>query len=182
MKNVYALLLTLAVVSNVFAQTEEGVWMVGGNININTGDNATTVDFTPSAAFFVMRNLAVGGNITLSFSKLGDNKLTRFGVGPMTRWYFGKNSNVKPFAHGEFGIVSLKTETPSGSSTENGLQYLLALGLAGFLNQNVALEALAGYDHVKLSDFEGDGGFAFRLGFQVYLRPRQAVQQIKSGL
>ena len=182
MKNVYALLLTLAVVSNVFAQTEEGVWMVGGNININTGDNATTVEISPNGAFFVMRNLAVGGNITLSFSELGDNKLTRFGVGPMTRWYFGKNSNVKPFAHGEFGIVSLKTETPSGSSTENGLQYLLALGLAGFLNPNVALEALAGYDHVKLSDFEGDGGFALRIGFQVYLRPRQAVQQIKSGL
>ncbi|HEX6193071.1 MAG TPA: hypothetical protein VFZ42_11940 [Chitinophagaceae bacterium] len=183
MKNIYALLLTLTVVvSNAFAQTEEGVWMVGGNVNINTGENATTVELTPSAAFFVMRNLAIGGNITISFSKLGENKLTRFGVGPMTRWYFGKNNNVKPFAHGEFGIVSLKTETASGSSTDNGIRYLLALGLAGFLNPNVALEALAGYDHVKLSDFEGDGGFAFRLGFQVYLRPRQAVDQIKSGL
>ena len=182
MKNIYVLLLTLAVVSNAYAQTEEGGWMVGGNFTINTGDNATTVDLTPTAAFFVMRNLAVGGNITLSFTKLGDNKSTRFGVGPLTRFYFGNNSTVRLFAHGEFGIVSQKFELPNNSSTENGIRYLLAAGLAGFLNPNVALEALAGYDHVKLSDFDGDGGFAFRLGFQVYLRPRQAIKEIRSGM
>ena len=181
MKRIYSLLLTAMVIANASAQTEEGVWMVGGIFSINTGDNATTVDLTPTAAFFVLKNLAIGGNITLSFTKLGDNKSTRFGVGPLTRYYFGK-SNVRPFAHGEFGIVSQKLELPSSSSTENGFRYLLALGLAGFINENVALEALAGYDHVKLSDFDGEGGFAFKLGFQVYLRPRKALDQIRSGL
>lgn len=180
MKYIYSLLFVLTVGSNVFAQTEEGVWMVGGSISFNTGDNNTTIDLSPSAAYFVMRNLAVGGNFSLSYSKLGQNKTTQFGVGPLVRYYFGK-TNIKPFVHGEFGIVSQKFKFPNSSNTENGINFLLALGLAGFINENVALEALAGYDHTKLKDFDGDGGFAFRLGFQVYLRPRRAIEQIRSG-
>lgn len=180
MKNIYALLLTLVLVSNAAAQTEEGVWLVGGTFTINTGDNRTTIALSPMAGYFVMNNLAVGGNISLSHSKLGNNKVTTFGAGPLVRYYFGR-ANIKPFLHGEFGIVSEKFKVVNNSNTENGIHFLLALGLAGFLNQNVALEALAGYDHTRLKDFDGDGGFAFRLGFQVYLRPRQAVQQIRSG-
>ena len=182
MKKIYALLLMAIAVTNAQAQTEEGVWMVGGIISLNTGENATTIEIAPTAGYFVMNNLAIGGNVTLSYTKLGDNKSTRFGVGPLTRWYFGKNNNVKPFLHGEFGIVSQKFELPNNSSTENGLRYQLAFGLAAFLNQNVALETLAGYDHVKLSDFDGEGGFALKIGFQVYLRPRKALQEIRSGL
>lgn len=180
MKKMYVVLLMMFTVYNVAAQTEHGNWLVGGSFVLNTGDNSTTIGLNPTAGYFVMNNLAVGGTVILNYTKFGNNRTTTFGVGPLVRYYFGK-TNIKPFVNGEFGLVSQRFKSNVSSNTENGINFLLGLGLAGFLNENVALEALAGYSHTKLRDFDGDGGFAFRLGFQVYLRPRRAIEQIRDG-
>ena len=70
------------------AQTETGDWMVGGSFRLNTGDNNTTIGLTPNAGVFIIRNLAIGGNIGFDYSKLGNNKTTDFRIGPFTRYYF----------------------------------------------------------------------------------------------
>ncbi|HYF30302.1 MAG TPA: outer membrane beta-barrel protein [Chitinophagaceae bacterium] len=180
MKKMYAFLLMVFTVYNVAAQTEHGNWLIGGSFVLNTNDNSTTIGLNPTAGYFVMNNLAVGGTVILNYTKFGNSRSTTFGAGPLVRYYFGQ-TNIKPFVHGEFGLISEKTKVGANSNTENGINFLLGPGLAGFLNENVALEALAGYSYTKLKDFDGDGGFAFRVGFQVYLRPRRAVEQIRTG-
>jgi hypothetical protein len=44
--------------------------------------STTTVVLAPAADYFVMRNLSVGGVISLTYTKSGDNSSTRFGIGP----------------------------------------------------------------------------------------------------
>lgn len=179
MKLIYTCVLMMCFGFGALAQTEQGNWLVGGNFTLNTASNNTTIGLNPTAGYFVMNNLAVGGTIILSHAQLGENKATTFGIGPLARYYFGQR-NVRPFATGELSFQSVKFKSPTETNTENGVNFLLGLGLAAFLNRNVALETIAGYNYTKLEG-NGDGGFAMRVGFQVYLRPREAVEQIRSG-
>jgi Outer membrane protein beta-barrel domain len=178
MKKIYLSLSMLLIAYVTTAQTEQGNWLVGGNFTVNTGDNNTTIGLNPTVGYFVVNNLAVGGTLSLGYSKFGDNRSTTFGIGPLARYYFGK-TNIKPFINGELSFTSYKLKFPAGSNTENGTSYFLGPGVALFLNENVALEGIAGYSHTKIGD-DGDGGFLFRVGFQVYLQPKRMVDQIRN--
>lgn len=180
MKKVYVFALVMCCSIVAVAQTERGNWLIGGNFNLNTVSNSTTIGLNPTAGYFVANNVAVGATVMLEYDKFGENKSTTFGAGPLARYYFGK-ANVKPFLNGELNFISQKFKFPTGTNTENGVNYFLGAGLALFLNQSVALEGMAGYNHTKIKDIEGDGGFAMRIGFQVYLQPGRVVEQIRNN-
>ena len=154
------------------AQTEQGDWMVGGGFRLNTSDNNTLISLNPDAGAFVIRRLAIGGNVDLTYSKVGDIRDTYFGIGPFVRYYFSK-ANVKPIVHGKFNFVTEKTKIPSGSNSNTGINYFLGAGAAIFISEQVSIDALMGYDHTKIKDFDGSGGFAMTIGFQVYLLKHQ---------
>jgi hypothetical protein len=167
---VFILLIGLAGLAK--AQTSNGDWMVGGNISLNTNDNNTQINFTPTAGAFVINNLAVGGEFLLDYSKTGNIKETQFGIGPFVRYYF-TNANVRPIMQGSFGYISDRNKINNTSSTNNGVHYFLGGGAAIFISHQVSLDILMGYDHIKLTDFDGSGGFKLGVGFQVYLLKRQ---------
>jgi hypothetical protein len=182
-KNVFTLFAFFMMAGAASAQTEMGGWLIGGNLNLNTAKNNTVIGVTPSAGYFFADNFAAGANISLDYSKYevstGEGRSTTFGVGPFARYYFG-SSNTRPLIHGSWNFISEKdkstvfnprTET---TITRNGSQFFIGGGLAGFINRNVALEALAGYNHFKYRHAgEGSGGFLLRVGFQVYLSGSQ---------
>lgn len=161
------------------AQTEKGDWLIGGRVDLNTGENSTQIRFNPGAGVFVINNLALGGNLIIDYAKSGDLKTTDFGIGPFARYYFTK-SNAKPLLHTSFSYLSSKAKGPNTSITNNGINFVAAGGVALFMNENVAVEILAGYSHTKYKDFEGSGGFSLGIGFQVYLSKRQ-VDDIRSN-
>lgn len=165
-----SLLITLFTTAN--AQTEKQDWMIGGGLRLNTSDNNTQIAFEPNAGIFVIKNLAVGGNILLDYSKAGDNKVTSFGIGPFVRYYF-TNANVRPLLHANLNYLSSKVKTPVITSTNNGINFFLGGGAAIFISDQVSLDILLGYDHTKFKDFDGSGGFALTIGFQVYLLKHQ---------
>ena len=175
MKKFYVHVLLMCFAYGATAQTERGTWLVGGSFNINTTDNAT-INFNPTVGYFIINNLSLGGVVLLEYDKLGENSTTTFGAGPLVRYYF-PGKTVKPFLNGELSFVSQKLKVPSTTNTENGMNYFLGFGLAAFLHEEVALETIAGYTHTKLNDQDADGGFAMRVGFQVYLHPRKALNQ-----
>jgi hypothetical protein len=154
------------------AQTEKGDWMVGGGLRLNTADNSTEIAFQPNAGLFVIKNLAVGGSISLDYSKTGLNKVTTFGIGPFVRYYF-TSAKVRPILQGNLNYLSTKVDLGGNSSTNNGLNFFLGGGAAIFVSDQVSLDILMGYDHTKYKNFEGSGGFALTIGFQVYLLRRQ---------
>lgn len=155
------------------AQTEKGDWMVGGGFRLNTSDNNTVISLAPNAGAFIIKNLALGGNLEFSYVKSGDTKITSFGIGPFVRYYF-TNANVRPILHGSLNFLSSKTKITSlGSDSNTGLNFFLGGGAAIFISDQVSIDGLLGYDHTKYKDFNGAGGFAMTFGFQVYLLKHQ---------
>jgi hypothetical protein len=173
-KNVFTLLVFFVMTGAVTAQTEKGSWLVGGNLNLNTVKDNTNIGISPTAGFFFADNFAAGAMFDLNYNNGVNTSSTDFGFGPFARYYFG-TSNTRPLVQGSWNYLSLKDKVGEVSSTTNGSQFFLGGGLAGFINRNVALEALAGYNHIKYrhAGTDGSGGFLLKVGFQVYLSGSQ---------
>lgn len=165
----------------VKAQTEQGNFLAGGNLQLNTSKNNTVVALSPTVGYFFVENFAAGAHIDLAYTKTGESpnagKSTIFGIGPFVRYYVG-TTNVRPFLDADVDFRSEKTKIGSATSTTStGVGFFFGPGAAIFLNRNVALEGLAGYQHFAYKDQDGSGGFAFKLGFQVYLN-RALVKEV----
>lgn len=176
MKKIMMTVAAAALFSVANAQTSQNDWMVGGNFRLNTSNNNTQIGFSPNAGLFVIDNLAIGGNFSLNYSKSGNNKVTDFGVGPFVRYYFTtETQSVRPLLHGTFNYISSKSKIGPVSSTNNGTNFFLGGGAAIFISPNVSIDALMGYERTKYKNFDGSGGFAFNIGFQVYLLKDQVA-------
>jgi outer membrane protein len=172
MKKIILAILLSGVFITVNAQTEKGDWIVGGRIDLNTSDNNTHIGFSPNGAYFLINNLAIGGNLMIDYSKSGDNKVTNLGIGPFARYYFTQ-AMARPLLQASVDYISRQIKDPIFSSTNNGVNIFIAGGLAVFINENVAIEVLAGYSNTKYKGFDGSGGFNLGIGFQVYLKKGQ---------
>lgn len=154
--------------------TQEGDWLIGGNLNFSAAKHATSFGISPNAGYFFAENFAAGANIAFQYEKLGDSKYTTFSAGPFARYYAGNvEKPFRPFLHTEINFGSQKTE---GSPAVKSTIFYLAPGAAYFINKNVALEALAGYQNVKIKDAGSSNGFLLKVGFQIYLTKRQVSE------
>jgi hypothetical protein len=150
------------------SQTQEGGFMVGGNIELNTAKNDSKIALTPSVGYFISNNFALGINGNLDYTKIEKSKITTWGVGPFARYYIG-SLNFRPFAHADVSFQANKNRNNLETTKYNSKQYFLGAGLAVFLNRNVAVETLMGYRHTTIHNSNSNGGFNLRIGFQVYL-------------
>lgn len=180
MKKIILGIAVLTGISVTNAQTNKNDWMVGGNFRLNTADNNTQISFSPNAGLFVADNLAIGGNLGISYSKSGNNKFTSFNIGPFVRYYFTtETQTIRPLLQGTFNYLSTKSKIGNtASSTNTGVNFFVGGGAAAFISKNVSIDALLGYDRTKYKNFDGSGGFAFNIGFQVYLLKDQ-VDKVK---
>jgi Outer membrane protein beta-barrel domain len=152
------------------AQTDKGDWLVGGNMTINTAKNNSDFTLQPAAGYFFGKNFAAGAQLTLSFGKVYDTKTTTFGVGPFARYYFNlTDPHFKPLLQADFSILSQKIKESGTTFNNTVTTFFIGGGAAYFINRNVALEGLAGYNNSKYENTPAYGGFSFRLGFQVHL-------------
>ena len=169
-KIIVGFLAVMAMTTTLHAQTEKGDWMVGGNIAISTATNNSEFAIQPMGGYFVANNFVIGASVVLDFQKTGDTKYSVVSAGPFARYYINiKNSNFKPFFHAEYDLGNQVTTTPIAKTNNTTGKFLLGAGGAFFINQNVALEAIAGYAHTKVQGSPVENGFFFRLGFQVHL-------------
>jgi len=158
------------VISSAHAQTEKGDWMIGGSMTISTATNYSQFALEPSAGYFFAKNFVAGASFSLDFGKTGNQKTTSESVGPFVRYYFDvKSPSFKPFLHAEYNIGNIVTKFPDSKSSNTIGNFLLGAGGAFFINNNVALEAVAGFNHTKVQGLSAENGFLFKLGFQVYL-------------
>ncbi len=169
MKRICLSVLCISFVVAVNAQTNKNDWMVGGHLRLNTSSSNTEIGFSPSAGLFVIDNLAIGGNVLFNYSKAGDNKRTDVGIGPFARYIFTSQNNVRPIIQTSFNFLSTRNEAGNTSSTQNGINYFIGGGASIFLSDRVSIDGLMGYQHSKYKGFDGSGGFALNIGFQVYL-------------
>jgi len=172
MKKIIVLILCSGTLAITNGQIGKSDWMIGGTFRLNTSDNNTEIAFNPTAGYFVIDDLALGGNVNMGYSKNGSEKTTVFGFGPFARFYFN-GQHVRPILHTTLNFDTRKTKIGNVSTNNNGINYFLGGGAALFISQQVSIDALAGYYHSKLKGFDGSGGFVFSIGFQVYLFKKQ---------
>lgn len=172
------LILALAALSfQAQAQTDKGTVMAGGQLSLTTNKNASSFRLNPNVGFFVGDNLALGGNIRFDFSKAGTVSANEFGIGPFMRYYFGK-SQAKPFLVFSADYLTNKVKTSTAEISNSGYGFLLGLGFAAFLNRNVAIEGIGGYNYADYTNAEGNGGFSLSIGFQLYFN-KDVVKDVK---
>jgi hypothetical protein len=167
-RNLLLLALSVCLAGTALAQTEKGNALIGGNLELNTAKDNSSINISPMVGYFFAPNFAAGANVVIDYTKLGTVKATKFGIGPFARYYFGSGM-LRPLVHASVDFSTQKTKTSTGSNTLTGTEFFFGGGAAAFLNRNVALEALAGYDHAAFENQDGTGGFKLKGGLQVYL-------------
>jgi hypothetical protein len=162
MKNfLTSLFAIVTIILSAHAQTEKGDWMIGGSLTISTATNNSQFALEPSAGYFFAYNFVAGASFSLDFGKTGNQKTTSESVGPFARYYFNlKSPTFKPFLHAEYNIGNIVTKFPDSKSSNTVGNFLLGAGGALFINNNVALEAVAGFNHTKVQGLNAENVFA----------------------
>jgi len=150
-KTIFALLVMLGMATGLHAQLiDEGTIMAGGSLEFTTENEDNVFILNPMLGYSFVDKTMLGASV--SYSSI--SKLNAFSIGPFARYYF----NFGLFAH-----AGLNFEHMEQAENENDLDFLLGLGYAAFLNDNVALEPLF---TVHLLD--GDAYTRLGISLQVY--------------
>lgn len=174
------------------AQTQKGYYLIGGNIGkiggtFQGGGSEFNFNLSPKAAWFIQDRLAVGGMVELDLRTIkGGGTSVDYAVGPLARYYFSKSEvgelvrKTTFFAEANAGIGGRNVSSGGGST--NGFVAGVGPGLAYFINENIALEALAKLD---LKTGFGSSAAAFSpnigVGFQIYL-PSSKLKSIRNDV
>jgi opacity protein-like surface antigen len=160
----------LAIVSffavGAFAQIQKGNAMVGGSAGFQNGDDATQVSLSPKVGYFVIDKLAIGASLDVEFAKAGDDKSTSFGLSPFARYYLTDGTPLKVFGEAGFGIARIKISGFDDTFKSN--QIGLGIGASYFLNDNVAVDAIFGYNSFQLEDADRSNIFGLTIGVQAF--------------
>lgn len=183
MKKLLLSLLILLSISSVFAQTEQGKFLVGASSNLNFVTNssrdffdgedvnrvskANTYQISPVIGYFVADNISIGLALNLSgastkfTSDFGENesKNNSFSISPFFKYYFTEG-NFKPFFGGGVGLGTGKFERITNGFESKSLSVFFNLnaGVAYFINDKVSIELGLNYQRTGTSPNNGDEG------------------------
>lgn len=188
-RQIFTCAVLLLTVSGAFSQTQKGSVIVGADlanigINFQEGNTQFSFDLNPKAGWFIKDNVAIGPEVNLGINTQKGATSIDYGVGVFGRKYFGANATnlsrtVKWYveANAGFAGTNLSGDEVEKTST-NGLNLGAGPGLAYFITDNIALEALAKYNlTVGFGSSTTNNHIGIGLGFQIYL-PGKKVQQI----
>lgn len=167
----------LLVSSNaIFAQLNQGQWLVGGNIGFTSskfsdedGDKVSTFEINPNAGYFIIDKLAAG--LRLGFEsikvKSADDATVNWSLAPFVRYYvLDKAQMVNVFADGSYGFGKY------GAADKVSYNFFqIMAGPAVFLTPNTALEFTVRYRSEGGDLYPDDRAshFGFNVGFQIHL-------------
>ena len=175
------------------AQLERGNVLVGADlanfrIALKAGQE-TSIQLTPSAAWFIKDNVAVGPYVTFGWSAVKDiYTQTTYGVGALGRYYVNK-PNLNPLKHGIFfgqanvgiGGTNYNDKTLDNDYSTNGLDIGFGPGYAYFITPNIGLETLLRYNGTLGFGHEAYTNYLnLRVGFSIHLPGKSTLNKVKS--
>jgi predicted porin len=133
------------------APTEKGVYSLSGFVSYShskdnaSGDTSKTTSLNPAGFYFVYPDLAIGTSIQYLDSKNSSFNMKQYGIGPVIRYYFGKET-VHPFILLEYLYTKNKMTFPGSNEFKGrGNDLSFGIGVDYFLSKNVALEPIVQY-------------------------------------
>ena len=194
MKRVIITACALLIISTAFTQTQKGYILVGADLanfslNFQEGNTQFSLNLNPKAGWFIKDNILLGPEVNFGITTYKGATAINYGVGAFGRKYFGAEATnltrtTKWFVEANAGIngTNLSGDDVENTST-NGLGIGIGPGLAYFLNQNIALEALAKYNlTVGFGSSTTNNNIGFGLGFMIYLPGKQLRQLAKDPI
>jgi len=180
------------------AQTEKGIFLVGGNVELNTskndGANKTDLNFSivPSVGYFFSDNFAVGTGIGYQYAKsytaLASGQASAFVVQPFLRGYKGINDQFKfyaqlsvPMAFGQNKIGDANGDNMVKTGKNNQVGVALSPGIAFFPSKKFGIEFSVNglsYNDYNVENNNGDnigGDKNFSIGAN-FFAPKIGVQ------
>lgn len=139
-------------------QTDRGRWQVALQLSNLSYQSTSSTNFissagtlTPSVGYFFVKNLLVGVGIPLSISTIKSPNAfndTKSGIGfaPFFQYYIG-SAILKPYVGASYSYsfdnYKFRYENPRSTYSKEGTSnaFIPTIGLAYFVNQNVALNA-----------------------------------------
>jgi hypothetical protein len=198
------LLLLLICFTPSLAQISKGTWLVGGDasFNIPIGDEGAfswETTLNPRVGYFLGRNFAVGATVPFGywamttrknatiftslngeFVSLRKRSSLQYGLAPFIRGYFGSSPQWRPFVHVEAGrsrniFRTVVEDRPTRTNISTSYNAVVGAGLAWFVRDHVALEALLAYRYntpVSLNTRIYGSSVGITFGLQFYLFKR----------
>lgn len=162
---------------------DKGSFLIGGDVNINgsgllrsSGGRSLEIQLNPSAQYFVLPGLAVGGGLQLSHIENSSfYRSTSYGIGPNISYYFGRDeTRVFPYVSAGVNLVRSSTERTATTHLESvevkwkntALAADLSGGLLFMLTRGVGLSGELFYN-AKTFWGVGGGVDSNRLGFRI---------------
>lgn len=185
MKKIILSACSLLLMSVAFSQTQKGNVLVGADLaglglNFQEGNTQFSINLNPKAGWFIKDNTVLGAEVILGLNTQKGATSVNYGVGAFGRKYFGEeisnlSRSTKWFMEANAGIYGTNLSGDNIESTStNGLGVGFGPGLAYFLNENIALEALAKYNlTVGFGSSTTNNNIGLGLGFQIYLPGKQ---------
>ena len=166
-----------AVATHSYGQVAKGQWLLGGSGYIDP-DKFFSISLRPTAAYMVHNRIAVGAMMDLSYTNQEQLHYISGYLIPTIRYYFGK-SRTQPFLMAGFGVAN-GTLLGKTNLIENNTEFSFyggaGIGLSHQLNQNIALELIAGRSNSSITVYRGT---FVTFGFQIFLNKRNLVEESK---
>jgi hypothetical protein len=180
-------ILSLLFIQKTSAQLEKGNVLIGAdlanfNFNLNKG-GAVTIDISPSAAWFINDNLAIGPKLTINpvFHSEGGGTDFTWAIDAFGRYYLS-DQNINLLKHGRWFFEALAgvggTNIAHGTST-NGLDIGFGPGYAYFVTSSVALETLLEYKGtIGFGSAAYNSNLNLNFGLQIYLPGKATMNKV----
>ncbi len=172
------------------AQTQKGNIMVGMQVaniggTFQNGSNSFALSLTPSAAYFVKNNLALGGMIDLGLQSENSSTSFSYGIGPWARYYFEGPKKMRFSPHASFfldGFVGFQGISHQHGGSTNGIGIKVGPGLSYFLTSNISLDAAINYNLVLgFGNATTVNKLGLNIGFQIFLPGHDLKEKYQNG-
>jgi hypothetical protein len=140
----------------------KGHWTISGgaSLSYNTGGSGANLAIYPSAQYFVMDHLSVGGEAFVGLN----SSYNTFGLGPAMTYYFGESERAVWFVSQAILYNRYHYDAGSLNYTETNWSSHTSLGMNYFLTPSVAVGPRAVFNW----NSRGADTMALMLGLQVY--------------
>lgn len=189
MKKLASIFAFLLVGGLVMGQTDQGTILLGGSLSLDIqsqsvkidGDksdestNVTTFQIAPNVGIFITDEIAAGATVSFSTISVEDseNNPSTIGIGPFARYYYDIQDNLSLFGQADFRFTSMSTGDDDQDAL-TGTSWGVGPGLAVFVSESVAIEALLQYRSSTMDTFvenreDLSSGVVFGIGVQAYI-------------
>lgn len=141
-----------------------------GSASNGDDDRTTQLIIRPTAQYFVIPGLALGGEVVVAHTSRDNNSSTSIGAGPSVAYYFGRGERtVHPFVSASLTVLRTSFENDFTDQSTSATAYRGSGGILLMLSRSVGITGELFYQGQNSEDFDRNTyGLAFGVSAFVF--------------